>query len=66
MDPGLLPGQRAPLTVRRVVVLGGAGVLWGVTCTTSATTVLRRGALGPPHTSTSSTNVRGLARSSGR
>lgn len=50
------------LTVCRVAVLGGAGVLRGVTCTTSASTVLRRGDPVLPHTSTSSTNVRGSAR----
>lgn len=66
MDLGALSGQQALLTVRRVVVLGGTGVLRGVTCTTSATVVLRRGALGPPRTSTSSTKVRGSARSLGR
>lgn len=65
-DPGALSGQQALLTVSWVVVLGGTGVLRGVTCTTSATTVLRRGALGPPRTSTSSTKVRGSGRSSGR
>ena len=66
MDAGALPGQWALLTMCRVVVLGGTGVLGGVMCTTSATTVLRRGTPGPPHTSTSSTKVRGSARSSGR
>lgn len=54
MDLGTLPGQQV-LTVCQVVVLGGTGVLRGVTCTTSATTVLRRGLPGLLHTFTSST-----------
>lgn len=66
MDPGAPPGQWALLTVSWVVVLGGTGVLQGVTCTTSATMLLRRRAPEPPHTSTSRTKVRGSAWSLGR
>lgn len=63
MHPG---APAALLTVGWVVVLGGTGVLRGVTCTTRATTLLRRRAAEPPHTSTSRTKGWGSARSLGR